>query len=335
MKKNSRPPLAQILEAFFRQRLLAQRKASPHTIEAYKTSLRMLIVFSAEILAKSPSALTLDDLSCDIVLNFLDHCENFRNNSIKTRNARLAAIKSFFQFVGYKDPAALGHALRIRQIPAKRTVRKVINFLSIGQLETLLQVPDTNAPLGLRDQAMFLFMARTGARVSEVTQINWSDLRLERPRQVLLHGKGGKDRIVPLDPVTSHALDEWRKQQQPNNMSVPVFTNARGTRLSRFGIGHLLGKAMKTSAERNPLFVGTKLTPHTLRHTNAMHLLQSGVDLTTIRSWLGHVSVDTTHHYLDADIEMKQKAIDKSLPPSVTTGRFVPSDELLALLEKI
>jgi len=335
MRKKPRPPLAKIVETFFRQRLVAQRKASPHTIEAYKTALRLLFIFVAECLGKVPATLSLDNLSCDIVLKFLDYCEDIRNNSVRTRNARLAAIKSFFQFAGYKDPAAMGHAHRIMQIPSKRAVRKVICFLSVDELNALYEIPNTDTPFGLRDHALLLFIGRTGARVTEVTLIRWHDLRLDRPRQALLYGKGAKERMVPLDEKTTCALEEWRKQQRADTASAPVFTNARGSRLTCFGVGYILNKAVKTLVEHDPKLARLHVTPHTLRHSNAMHMLQAGVDLTTIRSWLGHVNVDTTHHYVDADMEMKQRAIDKCIPPNTTTGRFIPMDELLALLDRI
>lgn len=335
MKKEPRPVLAQTVEAYFRQRLAAQKKASPQTIKTYKIALRMLFVFAGERLGKFPSSLSLDDLSCDVVLDFLDHCENKRGNGARTRNARLAAVKSFFVFAGYKDPAAMGLAHRIRQVPTKRTVRKVVRFLNIAETNALLAVPDTSTPLGLRDHALLLFMVRTGARVSEAIGVQWHDLRLERPRQVRLLGKGAKERMVPLDEMTACALLEWWKQCGQPDVTAPVFTNAHGSRLTRFGVGHILRGVAKTGCQRHPELAQTRITPHMLRHTNAMHLLQAGVDLTTIRSWLGHVSVDTTHHYIEADIEMKQRALDKCAPPGTTQGRFVPTDELLALLDRI
>ena len=332
----SSPTLARLLESFFRQRLAAQRRASSSTIAAYRDALRLLLVFVADRKGKAPSRLRLEELDRDTVLAFLDHLENERHNSVRTRNARLAAIHSFFQHVAYYDPALMGLAQRILTIPGKRSSRRVVSYLRHDELESLLEAPDRRTMLGKRDHAVLLFLARTGARVSEAIAVNVADLRLERPTQVILHGKGSKDRVVPLSEdlaVVMQALIEERAIRKDPN--APVFVNARGHRLTRFGVRYILSRAAKAASQSTPGRVGRSVTPHVLRHTTAMHLLQSGVDLTTIQSWLGHVAVDTTHHYLEADLEMKRKALAQCDHPAAEPTRYKPKDEVLALLESM
>lgn len=335
MKHPVSSPLSKLIESFFRQRLVAQRNASPATVATYRDALRLLVVFAAERAQKAPCALAIENLDRDVVLAFLDHLESDRGNSVRTRNARLGAIRSLFQHVAYSDPASLGIAQRVLAIPRKRTTRRIVTYLTRDELEDLLAAPDRGTPQGRRDHALLLFLGRTGARVSEATAVDVRDLRLARPWQVLLRGKGSKERVVPIAEDTAlvlHALNEPRADLRPDS---PVFVNARGHRLTRFGVSHILRRAVEQAATCRPSLAERAISPHTLRHTAAMHLLQSGVDLTTIQSWLGHVSVDTTHHYLEADIEMKREALAKCDAPEAVSLRYEPSDELLALLDRL
>jgi site-specific recombinase XerD len=335
MKQPLSPKLSKLIESFFRQRLVAQRNASPATVATYRDALRLLVVFAAERSSKAPSKLTVEDLDRDVVLAFLDHLENDRGNSVRSRNARLGAIRSLFQHVAYSDPASLGIAQRVLAIPTKRTTRRVVGYLTCDELEVLLAAPDCCTPQGQRDYALLLFLGRTGARVSEATAVDTRDLRLQRPWQVLLRGKGAKERVVPLAEDTSavlRTLCQLRTEIRPDS---PVFVNARGHRLTRFGVTHILRRAIQQAATSRPTLGERAISPHTLRHTAAMHLLQSGVDLTTIQSWLGHVSVDTTNHYLEADVEMKRQALAKCDIPEAVPMRYQPSDELLELLERL
>ena len=330
------PNLASHLESFFRQYLAAQRQASPATVATYRDGLRLFLIFAAEQVGKPPSRLSIEDLDRDRVLAFLDHLEKERGNTARTRNARLAAIRSFFQHMAYRDPAAMQVATRVLAIPGKRVTKRVLTYLRKEELDALLAVPDRTVPSGRRDHVLLLFMARTGARVSEALDVRPADLRLERPCQVLLRGKGAKERIVPLsDDLAGLLKDLIQESGQRSGGSAPLFLNARGKKLTRFGVVHILRRTAAVAALVIPPLAQRTISPHTLRHTTAMHLLQAGVDLTTIRSWLGHVAVQTTNEYVEADVEMKRRALEKCHDPEVTSVRYRPTDEVLALLESL
>lgn len=331
-----KPSLGDLLESFFRQRLIAQREASPHTVAAYRDGLRLLLVFVAGRQGKPPSELAVEDLDRDVVLAFLDHLEQERHNSISTRNARLAAIRSFFQHAAASDPETVGIAQRVLSIPSKRTTKRMLGYLEQEDLETILAAPDRTTLLGQRDHALLVFIARTGARVSEACNVNVADLRLEWPQQVLLRGKGRKERAVPLSKDTAQLLDALCHQRRlPPDSEAPLFVNSRAQRLTRHGVTHILGRAVAAASSTNPQLADRTISPHTLRHTTAMNLLQSGVDLTTIQSWLGHASVNTTHHYVEADLEMKRRALEKCVVPDTPHVRYQPPDEVLALLTSL
>lgn len=336
MSGKLRSSLGDLLESFFRRRLIAQRQASPHTVAAYRDALRLLLLFAAERHGKPPSGLALGDLDRDVVLAFLDHLEQERHNSIGTRNARLAAIRSFFQHVAASDPEAMAIAQRVLSIPEKRTTKRMLGYLDQKDLETILAAPDRTTPLGQRDHALLVFIARTGARVSEACDVNVADLRLQWPQQVLLRGKGGKERAIPLSKDTAQQLQALCDQRRlPPDSKAPLFVNSRGGRLTRHGVTHILRRAVATAANTKPELADRTISPHTLRHTKAMHLLQSGVDLTTIQSWLGHASPNTTHHYIEADLEMKRRALEKCVVPDTPHVRYEPPDEVLALLTSL
>ena len=330
------PTLASLLESFFRKRLVAQRRASPETIVAYRHALRLLLLFAATRLDCAPSRLTVDQFDSDLVLAFLDDLEASRGNGIQTRNARLAAIRSFFHHVAFSDPAAMGVAQRILGIPGKRTSRRVVSYLTREELDAILALPDLAAAQGRRDRALLLFLARTGARVTEAISVSPADLRLDRPSQVLLHGKGSKDRVVPLAPDLVTVLRALRDERGVRpEAGDPLFVNARGRRLTRFGVVHILHRLVAAAVKTYPGLTRRSISPHTLRHTTAMHLLQASVDMTTIQSWLGHASVATTHHYVEADLEMKRRALAQCDFPDAKPARYQPTDELLALLESL
>lgn len=336
MKKAEVPPLGILLESFFRRRLLAQRRASPATIATYRDALKLLLVFAAQRCGKSPSRLTLHDLDRDTVLDFLDHLEKNRGNSVRTRNARLVAIRSFFQHVAYADPAAMGIVQRVLAIQGKRAVKPVVNHLSPKELKALLDAPDRRTARGRRDHAVLLFMGETGARVSEATGVNAADLQWEPPWQVLLRGKGSKDRVVPLRADTAAVLRGLRDERGLGARdAAPLFVNGRGERLTRFGVTHMVRRAVAVARGTQPSLARRTVSPHVLRHTTAMLLLQSGVDLAVIRSWLGHASLDTTHHYIEADVEMKRRALDGCTVTRTQARRYQPSDPVLAMLEEL
>jgi len=336
MKKAEVPTLGSLLESFFRGRLGAQRRASPATIATYRDALKLLLVFAGQRCGKPPSRLTLGDLDRDTILDFLDHLEKNRGNSVRTRNARLAAIRSFFQHVAYADPAAMGIVQRVLAIQGKRTVTPVLNHLGPKELNALLDAPDRRTVRGRRDYAMLLFLGETGARVSEATGVNAADLRCDRPCQVLLRGKGSKERVVPLKADTAAVLRALRDARGLRARdTTPVFVNGRGERLTRFGVTHMVRRAVEVARRTQPDLARRTVSPHALRHTAAMNLLQSGVDLAVIRSWLGHASLDTTHHYIEADVEMKRRALDSCTVTRAQSRRYRPSDPVLAMLEEL
>lgn len=328
--------LGALLESFFQQRLCAQRHASAATIAAYRDALRLFLQFAAAQTGQRVCALTLADLDSARVLAFLDHLERTRHNSIRTRNARRAALRAFFHHVAASEPGALALAQRVLAIPAKRSVRPVLGHLTRDELDAVLAAPDRTTALGRRDHALLLFLARTGARVSEGIQVNAADVRFERPSQVVLHGKGAKDRAVPLAADLVAVLAALCAERHVGRQEArPLFVNATGRRLTRFGVTHVLARAVTTAHATCPDLARRAISPHTLRHTTAMHLLQAGVDVNVIRAWLGHVSLDTTHQYVEADIEMKRRALEKGGVTEAAAARYEPPDELLALLERL
>jgi integrase/recombinase XerD len=333
--KRALSALALLLESFFRQRLAAQQRASPATIGAYRDAFRLLLLLASEKLGKQPVQLTIDELNRDMILSFLDSLEDKRGNSVRTRNARLAAIRSFFQHVAYSDPMAMGMAQRILSIPTKRSSRRVVSYLQKEELVALLAAPDCATDRGRRDHALLLFLARTGARVSEATALDADDLRLDNPSQVLIHGKGRKDRVVPLAPDLVETLREFKRSRPRAERRGALFTNGRGARLTRFGVIHILAKAVERAETAAPGLRGRSISPHVLRHTTAMHLLQAGVDLATIQAWLGHASTSTTHCYIEADLEMKQRALAKCEHADAAPTKYKPTDEVLAMLERL
>jgi integrase/recombinase XerD len=336
MIKQPKSTLASLLESFFRQHMLAQRRASPQTISSYRDSMRLLITFASARTAKRPNQLSIEDLDRDMVLIFLDYLERERNNSIRTRNTRLAAIHSFFHHVASRDPVSVNLAAKVLGIEGKKTTKPLLGYLDKPDLDAIIAAPNENTWRGRRDHTLLLFLARTGARVSEGIGVNVGDFTLQRPAHVLFRGKGGKERAVPLakDAVAAlnALLEERRVATQPQ---ASVFVNTRRQRLSRYGVNHILHRAVYAAAKARPL-VGTKpISPHTFRHSLAMHLLQSGVDLVTIQSLLGHASVNTTHQYVEADLEMKRRALKKCATAEMNPAPYQPTDEVLALLESL
>jgi integrase/recombinase XerD len=336
MPKQPKSILAETLESFFHKHLTAQRGASPATVNSYRDTLRLFLIFASQRTKKRPNQLRLEELDREMVIVFLDHLEQERHNSVRTRNCRLAAIHSFFQYLAARDPTVMNLASMVLGIQGKRTTKPILGYIRQPDIETILATPDRNKPQGRRDHALLLFLARTGARVSEAIGLNVGDLTLEGPSQVLLRGKGSRQRIVPLTKDTATVLRAYIEDcRVTSHTQAPVFLNARGRRLSRFGVIHILRQAVSIT-NRTGLIVGTgSISPHTLRHSLAMGLLQSGVDPSTIQSWLGHASLNTTHQYMEADLEMKRQALNKCDTPETTPMPYQPTDEVLALLESI
>ena len=332
-----RSSLPSLLESFFRHRMTKQRNASKATIASYRDALRMLILFAAERTERQPCTLAVADLDRDLVLAFLDELEQSRKNTIATRNARLAGIRSFFHHVAANDPGSLGVAQRVLAIPVKKSNTEVTHHLDRQELDALVGAPDQRTTRGRRDRTLLLFLGRTGARVSEALGVNACDLHLDRAQpQVLLRGKGRKERVVPISPDLAKELKALiRERGFEEQEDRPIFVGTHGERLTRFGATHIVRRAVATATTNNPQLANKSISPHVLRHTLAMTLLQSGVDLLTIQAWLGHSQVATTHRYAAADVEMMRRGLDKAGVSGKQPARFQPKDAVLQLLEAI
>jgi site-specific recombinase XerD len=327
-------PLAPLLEAFFTNHLVRQRQVSPHTIAAYRDAFRLLLGFAQKQLGKAPSDLLLADVNAHLVAAFLAHLEEDRGNSVRTRNARLAAVHSFFRFAALREPAHSELIQRVLAIPQKRFDRRLVTFLRRPEVEALLAAPDRSTWLGRRDHAFLLIAIRTGLRVSEITGLRVQDCVFGTGAHLRCYGKGRKERCTPLDRETVRVLRAWFKENGAESSDF-VFPSRRGTRLSADAIQRLVAKHVESAARTCPTLARKHVTPHVLRHTTAVHLLQAGVDRAVIALWLGHESVETTQIYLDADLEMKERALAKTAPPHVGRQRFKPRDSLLAFLEAL
>ncbi len=328
------PNLATLLESFFRHRLVEQRNASPLTVASYRDALRLLVLYASERAGREPCRLEVSHFDREVVLDFLEHLERDRGNGTRTRNARLTAIRSFFRHVAASDPGSLATAQRVLEIPSKRASIKAPRHLSASDVDALLDAPDRQTVLGRRDYTLLLFLARTGARVSEAVSVDAADLRLDRPRQVLLRGKGRKERLIPLAPDLARALEGLcRELGLGCNERSPIFVGTRGERLTRFGATHVVRRAVKRAAASVPGLARAKVSPHLLRHSLAMRLLQSGTDLVTIQAWLGHANVNTTHRYAEADSEMMRRSLELAGVASRPGKRFRPKDSVLRILE--
>ncbi|PYR22340.1 MAG: integrase [Acidobacteria bacterium] len=326
--------LAGLLESFFQRRLREQRNASPLTVATYRDALRLLVRYASARTKREPCRLEVRDLDRDVVLGFLDYVERERWNGPRTRNARLTAIRSFFRHVAASDPGALAIAQRVLDIPNKRTILQAPRHLSATAIDAMLGTPDQQTTLGRRDYAFLLFLARTGARVSEAVGLDAADVRLARPPHVLLRGKGRKERVLPMASDLTRTLERLHKERGlGSDERKPVFVGARGGRLTRFGATHVVRRAVRRATVRVPDLARAKVSPHLFRHSLAMRLLQSGSDLVTIQAWLGHASVLTTHRYAEADTVMMRRSLELAGVTPRSGKRFQPKDSVLRILE--
>ena len=321
-----------LLQDFFQRRLVAERGASAHTIASYRDTFELLLCYAEQRTGQTPSALTLDHLDAPMILDFLDHLEVERGNSPRTRNLRLTAIRSFLRYASVREPTSLAVAQRVLAIPTKRFDRPALGYLSREEVEALLDAPDRSTWSGQRDAVLFAVLYNTGARVSEIIGLRVADVLLDRESALCLHGKGRKERVVPVWKSTAANLRSWlpRIDRSPE---APVFPNRAGNRLSRSGVEQRLRVALRKASEQCPSLADRPISPHTLRHTTAMHLLQSGVDITVIALWLGHEDTATTHLYVEADLAMKEAALKRVADPGPEPVSFKASDRLLAFLE--
>ena len=321
-----------LLQQFFLERLIQQRHASTRTIQSYRDSFRCLLAFAERRLHKRPTALVLEDLAAPFILEFLEYLEKERHNSIRSRNARFAAIRSFMHYISLKEPCALALARSVLAIPMKRFERPLVGFLSREHMEAIIEAPDPATWSGQRDRVMFATLYNTGARVSELIGMRIADLSFESGPAIHIRGKGRKERQVPLWPDTARQLKRWLRQY-PREPDEPLFINRAGNALTRVGITERLKLAAARAARQYPQLVKQRIAPHIARHSLAMHMLQSGTHITVIALYLGHESPVTTHMYLDADLEMKQRALKTLHGPKHSSLRYRPSDNLLQFLQ--
>lgn len=327
--------LPALIQRFFTQRLAHQSNASPHTITSYRDTFRLLIKFAQATLQVSPSRLELSDLDAPFIIAFLDDLEASRSASITTRNLRLTAIRAFFRFVAFEEPAYSSQIQRILAIPSKRHEKREVHFLLRPEIEAILAAPDRTTWLGRRDYTLLLFAVQTGLRVSELTSLERDAVHLGTGAYVFCLGKGRKERRTPLAKHVRNVLQEWLKEPARYGSSV-LFPNMHGERLSSDAVQFLLAKYVKIARERCPSLRHKRVTPHVLRHTTAMELLQAGVDISVIALWLGHETIQSTQVYLHAHIALKVEALAKLKPlEQQKPARFEPEDKLLAFLDAL
>lgn len=307
--------LPTLLRGFFDDYLAAQRDVSPNTIFAYRDSIKLFLRFAAKRRGRQVVRLRLEDLGSDTVLTFLDYLESDRKNCAATRNCRLIAIHRFFAYVADRDPRYADLCRRVLDVPVKRTSASSMTYLDRDEVKALLGAPSASNRLGLRDVALLTLLYNTGARASEAVDLDVKDLRLETPPQVRIFGKGRKERACPLWQETADALRAYLRQRDDGGQpDAPLFLNAHRQRITRFGVVIILKRHVAAATAHHPSLASKCISPHTLRHTAAMHLLQSGVELNVIKSWLGHVSITTTSQYIEIDMAMKRKAIESYSP---------------------
>jgi integrase/recombinase XerD len=322
--------LAPTLQAFFTERLITQRNSSPQTIAAYRDTFRLLLSFAHQQTGKQPFELDLGDLDAPLIGAFLTHLEQDRGNSPRTRNARLGAIHSFYRFAALEHPEHAQTIARVMAIPAKRYERNILSYLDPGEIKALLAAPDRGTWLGRRDHALLLLMIQTGVRVSELTGLRVCDVHLGPGAHIRVTGKGRKKRATTLTSETVKAMRQWLTERQ-GRPADPLFPTRQGRPLSRYTVGVVVSK----HAAACPSLTARRVTPHTLRHSNAMLLRAKGVDIATIALWLGHESTQTTHIYEHADPALKEQAIARTAPLGAKPGRYRPPDTLLAFLQSL
>ena len=325
------PSFPSLVQYFFAQHLCTNKQVSPKTVAAYRDTFRLLLTFMQDQTGRPASALRITDIDAPSVLAFLDHLETQRGNKARSRNARLYAIRSFFRVIALRDPANIAIVDRVMAIPCKRTTKPMITYLTREEIDSILAVPDQTTWVGSRDHALFLTLYNTGARASEITQMRCEQVSFGSSTFVRLHGKGRKERTVPLWPQTARVLRQWFRKLGSTDQDL-AFPAVRGGPLSNDGLDYALQRAIEEAIAECPSLNKKHVSPHVIRHTTAMHLLQSGVDIAVIALWLGHESIETTHGYIEADLNMKERALAKLTPAKGRMSRFEPGDDLLQFL---
>jgi len=310
--------IAKFIKRFFSHYLPVQKGLAPNTILAYRDAIKLLLCYASDTLHKSVEDLCVEDINESLVLDFLDYLENTRDCTARTRNARLAAIRAFFGFIAREESSLLLHSQMIRTIPIKRNQHKTVDYLEENEMQALLNAVDLNSRTGVRDEALILLLYNTGARASEIVGLKVADLRLDGAAQVKLLGKGNKYRSCPLWNETVEALDAYLNQRTAKDPAAKqLFLNANASPITRFGVRHIIGKYATAAKSQCPSIAAKTVTPHTIRHTTAMHLLRSGNDVNMVSYWLGHADINTTHIYVEIDMEMKRQMLQKARAPAV------------------
>ena len=325
---------APLCQTFFAKRLIAQRQASPHTVSSYAHTFRLLIQFAENRIRTAPSKLSLAQLDAPFVAAFLDHLESKRGNDARSRNARLAALRAFYHYAALEAPQHAAIIQRVLAIPYKRVARTLVPYLTRAELEALLGTVDKHSWMGRRNHAMLLLAMQTGLRLSELTGLRQRDVILDASAHVRCEGKGRKERCTPLTAPVTAVLKAWIKERG-NAPDSFLFPHKRGHRLSADTVQYTVAKHVRLARKSCPSLAAKRVTPHVLRHTAAMELLQAGVDRALIAIWLGHESLETTQIYLDADLALKEQILAKTLPVASRPGRYRPSDQLTAFLKSL
>lgn len=323
-----------LLQRFFTERLATQMNASPNTIAGYRDTFRLLLRYAERRLGRPPTRLALEDIDADLVTDFLVYIETERQNGARSRNTRLAAIRSFFRFVAMNEPAYLLHCQRIVTMPSKRHVKRAVTFLDSEDMEAFLAAPDRTTWVGRRDHLILLVALQAGLRASELIGLRRRDVVLGAGAHIRCEGKGRKERCTPLRRETASLLEAWIRGRNVGEEK-PLFPTLRGDHLSRDALERLVRRHSETAARSRPSLAGRNVSPHILRHSTAMELLRHGVDQSVIALWLGHESVETTQVYLHADLKMKETALARIAAPEQPPGRYRPDDQLLAFLEAL
>lgn len=323
-----------LLQQFFTNRLTTQMEASPNTIAGYRDTFRLLLQFASERTGHVPTNLKIEELDSTLVGDFLAHIESKRGNSARSRNTRLAAIRSFFRFVAMNEPALMHHCQQILAMPSKRYIRRTVDFLDRNEMEALAAAPDCSTWVGRRDHAILTVALQTGLRASELINLRHCDIVKGAGAHIRCEGKGRKQRSTPLRRETLKILEEWLKEQGGDEQS-PLFPTHTGKKLSRDALEHIVRRHTLAASKACSTLVNKRVSPHVLRHSTAMELLQHGVDQSVIALWLGHESIETTQIYLHADLKMKEKALERMNPKTGKPGRYHPDDKLLAYLESL
>ncbi|MFB9263124.1 tyrosine-type recombinase/integrase [Bradyrhizobium erythrophlei] len=326
--------LPALVQRFFTDRLTGQLEASPNTIAGYRDTFRLLLRYASQRFGKPPTKLKVEDLDAALVGEFLTHVEKVRRNSARSRNTRLAAIRSFYRYVAMNAPEHALHCQRVLSMPNKRYTRRSVDFIDRTEMEALLAAPDASTWIGRRDRVILLLALQTGLRVSELINLDCGDVLLGVGAHIRCEGKGRKERSTPLRRDTVRTLEAWLKERS-GNADDPVFPTIRGDRLSRDAVEHLVRKYTLAASRACASLMGKRVSPHVLRHSTAMDLLQNGVDRTVIALWLGHESVETTQIYVHADMRLKEKALARVKSTTSRPGRYRPDDALLSFLESL